>query len=148
MVRNRTRLILPGVALALALGACGGRAEPPLTLSNDAIVSSLRDLPVGQPVAQERYGYELAGEITDDFFTEVEFARSTPAGSGEIFHAVRRHLGDDWEVAATDGAGCCLSAALRNGDARVTVTTWDDGFDVTIAADGARLDGTRLDLTR
>jgi len=145
---TRTRLTLSAILLALALGACGGRVEPPVALSNERIVSALRDLPVGQPVAEEVYGYELGGEAADEFFTEVEYARPGDVGAGDIVAAVRRSLGDEWEVAALDGSGCCVAAAFSQGDARVAVTTWDDGFDVTVAADGAVLDGTRLDLTR
>lgn len=133
------------VALALVMVACGGRFEPSALDANDAILAGLTDIPGAEPVSVETYGYDAGDEETgDDFFTEVEYEVVEPAATGDIVETVAARL-DGWDSEVT-GDGDALVATFKKGQARVSLTTWDGGFDVTVAAEGGRLDDTRLSL--
>lgn len=131
-------------ALALLAGACGGRADP--TAANRELVERLVELPGAEQVAVEHYGYDLGGDRSEDrFFTELEYVVESAVAPETVVATVDAHLGGGWEV-ATHGGGDAVVATFRKGEARVAVTTWQGGFDVTVAARGAELDGTPLSL--
>lgn len=133
------------MAGALIAAACGGRFEPSALDANDAILAGLTDIPGAEPVAVETYGYDAGDEETeDDFFTEVEYEVVDPATAGDIVGTVAARL-DGWDSQVTGDADA-LVATFKKGQARVSLTTWDGGFDVTVAAEGGRLDDTRLSL--
>lgn len=133
-------------APALLFAGCGASFDDDVAAANAQIIDSLLDLPGAERVAVENYGYDLGdAREADEFFTEVEF-QADDVELSKVVGAVHERLGDDWEVAAVDGDGDAAVATFKNGDARVSVTTWDGGFDVTVASDGARLDGTPLAL--
>jgi len=134
------------VAVAsLALTTCGGRVSPPTDVAG-AVLTGITALPLGNLEGMERYGYDLGDDAVDDFFTEVEFARSDDVTARDVIEAVRDELGPGWDVTDVVGGGCCVEARFASGTARVELTTWNGGFDVTVAPDGERLAGTRLDL--
>lgn len=134
------------VGVLVLAGACGSRAGAATT--NQELLQPLSDLPGARPVAVEHYGYDLGnGEAANDFFTEMEFEVADGAASpATVIESVERRLGSDWEMAGQLGDGDAMVATFANGDARLSVTTWDGGFDITVAADGAKLDGTPLAL--
>ncbi len=133
------------VALALVMVACGGRFEQSALDANDAILAGLTDLPGAELVAVETYGYDTGTDETDaDFFTEVEYEVVDAAAAGDIIEVVAGRL-DGWNSEVTGGADAVV-ATFEKGEARVSLTTWDGGFDVTVAAEGGRLDDTRLSL--
>lgn len=137
---------LGAMSPAVLLAGCGASFDDDVAAANAQIVDNLLDLPDAERVTVESYGYDLGdAREADEFFTEVVF-QADDVELSKVVGAVHERLGDGWEVAAVDGDGRAAVATFKNGDARVSVTTWDGGFDVTVASDGARLDGTPLAL--
>lgn len=133
------------VVLALVMVACGGRFDQSALDANDAILAGLADLPGAEPVAVETYGYDAGDEETqEDFFTEVEYEVVDAGAADGLVATVAARL-DGWDSEVTGGTEAVV-ATFKKGEARVSLTTWDGGFDVTVAARGGRLDGTRLSL--
>lgn len=133
------------VVAAVLVAGCGGRDDRSAT--NDDLVGPLADLPIAHRVVDvAEYGYDLGeGNAEDRFFTEIRYAVSPAIDADTIVATVEDHLGDGWDV-STEGDGDAVVASFHRGDARVAVTTWEGGFDVTVAAEGAKLDGTPLAL--
>lgn len=114
--------------------------------ANRELLEPLYEMPNAHRIAVEEYGYVLGEGLAEDrFFTEVEYAVDDVIDADDVVATVERRLGDEWEV-STRGRGEAMVATFRNGDARVSLTTWSGGFDVTVAAEGAKLDGTPLAL--
>lgn len=77
-------------------------------------------------------------------FTEVEYEVVDAAAADDIVEVVAARL-DGWDAGVT-GSADALVATFRKDRARVSLTTWDGGFDLTVAAESDRLDDTRLSL--